>query len=483
MEFIRQLIEISPNPVYVRDEQGRYVYMNEAYAQLHGQNISGIKEKGEVDLDFAYDKDLFILKSNEPTTLEELYQLTNGQKIWFQTTKKPFVGVNGTRYLLSTLTDITNLKEKQLPTSEEIKTASVFLANLSKEFEVDINVIKSMAGLLKKKPNPAKQGEYLQIIESVAGDLLEVPSNALELSKLETETIQFKSFPFDVTSILHYTLHTLTAKAEEQNILLNFKEPLAPIPLVLGDPNRLNQVLVNLITLFIKNTLKGPVTVTAGLKERLGNLVYLEFSVENTEGIIGTEKIKHYLENLSDTGQNFDLPLTNADLKLRICKKILEIQQGRIWLNSKPKGGSQINFIIPFPLSEKALLADGQKILETPSQLKGKQILLAEDNPANQLLVVSQLKNWEAEIDVAPDGKVAWEKAKKRKYDLILMDIDMPVMNGFEATAKIRKESNPNQNTPLNAFTANATKIDVNRYKEFGFSDYFFKPYPEANLY
>ncbi|QMU27715.1 response regulator [Adhaeribacter radiodurans] len=483
MEFIRQLVEISPNPIYVRDELGKFVLMNDAYAQLHQQSASYILNKGFLDSDYSYESDLEIIKSNNQVTIEDLFEQENGQQIWFNTTKKPFTSPDGARFLLSTSNDITTFKKSILEKQEANQIKLQFVNNLKEEFKADINTIVGLTRLLKKGFISVEQEDYLRLIQSIADNLLDAPDHVLEFTKLQTGDIVFKATTFDIASILHYSTSALVTKTEDHKIEVQIGELPNQLPLVQGDPYRLNQIFTNLISYSVKHASKGQISVGARIQAKLVKIVNVEFSVRVNNWNSNSDKLESIFASSTKPDGNEHFTFDNLDVRLKICKKIVELQGGKMWLKTISNQEKEFSFIIPFPIKEEKNESGKPEIPENSDELKGLHILLAEDNPANQLLVISQLKYWEAQVEVAQDGVEACEKARAKPYDLILMDIDMPHMNGIEATATIRKESNPNQNTPIIAFTANASKIDVNRYKESGFSDYLFKPYPEANLY
>ncbi|QNF32342.1 response regulator [Adhaeribacter swui] len=483
MEFIRQLVDVSPNPIYVRDELGKLALVNEAFAQLHQQSAATILQKGFLNSDYAYNKDLEILKLNKQVTLEEVFEQENGQKIWFTVTKKPFKSPDGARFLLSTFNDVTPFKNAFQEKKESTQVKQLFLTHLKEEFKADINTISSLTRLLKKGLINKEQESYLHLIQSVADNLLDAPDQILEFSKLQTGITAFKTTPFDIASILQYTISAFISEAEDQQLELQLGEVPPSLPLVQGDPHRLNQILTNLISYSVKHTSQGQLSVSARIQARLEKVVHIAFSVRTSNWQSKPDKLERFFASSSNGNHEALDTYNNLDVKLRICKKIVELQGGRIWLELLPNQEIQFSFIIPYPVSAETNQTETPELSEDLNKLKGLRILLAEDNPANQLLVVSQLKYWEAHVDVAQDGIEACEKAHESPYDLVLMDIDMPRMNGIEATATIRQEPNPNQNTPIVAFTANAYKIDINRYKESGFSDYLFKPYTETNLY
>jgi len=311
MEIIRQAIDANPNPIYVKDQLGKFILTNEAYASLHGISVTTLLETGEIDSDYSYQRDLDILNSGETNSFEEFYKLKSGKEIWFNTTKKIFTTSDGSQYILSVSSDITILKKALQLAEDAIKGDKAEQANLNNKISTSLDAILGVAKLVQKGlPSQDNTGEYIKTIISITEGLL--------------------------TTLPPSVINNLLQKEEQ--------------------PKVLNQ-----------------------------------------------------LENVS--------------------------------------------------------------------------VLLVEDDSSNQLLALSHLESWKIKVDVAIDGEEALLKTAEKVYDLILMDIQMPGIDGIEATKQIRNSSNLNRNSPIIAFTANVLDLETEEYKEYGFTDYLFKPFQVSGLY
>ncbi|GAB3538482.1 hypothetical protein GCM10027443_33520 [Pontibacter brevis] len=216
--------------------------------------------------------------------------------------------------------------------------------------------------------------------------------------------------------------------------------------------------------------------------EVTGNLLNIECCVKDTGVGFNTEKLKKVYETLNKE-QSITRLYGGTGLGLTISKKLLELQGGKLWLDDKNGQGSCFYFSISYPLAKQEHAARKEASFPNPARLKGLKILVAEDNQLNELLLSSQLQLWDVSVDIAYDGEQALAKASEKEYDLILMDIQMPKLDGIEATYRIRNTQNPNRQTPIIAFTANIQKIDVERYSFYGFDDCLLKPYHESRLF
>ena len=311
MEIIRQAIDANPNPTYVKDQQGKFILTNEAYASLHGMSVATLLETGEIDSDYSYQRDLDIINSGETNSFEEFYKLKSGKEIWFNTAKKVFTTSDGSQYILSVSSDITILKKALQLAEDGIKADKAEQANLNNKISTSLDAILGVAKLVQKGlPNHDNTGEYINTIISITEGLL--------------------------TTLPPSIKNNLPPKEEQ--------------------PKVLNQ-----------------------------------------------------LENVS--------------------------------------------------------------------------VLLVEDDSSNQLLALSHLESWKIKVDVAINGEEALLKTAEKVYDLILMDIQMPGIDGIEATKQILNSTNLNQNSPIIAFTANVLDLETEEYKQYGFTDYLFKPFQVSGLY
>lgn len=488
--FVRQIIDASPNPVYVKDQQGKFILVNEAYADLHGKSVAEFCQKDIFCHDFSFDRDLETLASGTTATFEEFFKTTDGRKIWFSTIKKVFVRPNGSSYLMSVSSDITDLKHAQQLAEDSSKAKENFLANMSHEIRTPMHAILGMANLLKYSSLSPQQREYVDVMVSSADHLLFMLNDILDFAKINSGKIELECISFDLAQAIRKSLSTLMFKAAEKGLLLHFEEPPGSLPVVEGDPHRLSQVLLNLIANAIKFTHEGGVVVSAMVKEEPDQMllaphqINVEFCVHDSGIGLSAEKVDFVFESFNQAYSNTSRQYGGTGLGLSICKSLVELQGGRIWVESEPGRGSKFYFTLPYRVSETkptALLEERKRFPR--GLLKGLQVLLVEDNEVNQFLALSLLQSWEVKADVASDGQQALRLASGKKYDLILMDVQMPVMNGIEATVRIRENQNPNHHTPIIALTANALKTSVESQYLAGFTDYLTKPFDEAKLY
>lgn len=482
MEFSRQVILTNPNPTYVKNVQGKYILANDAYANLHGLTVDELLTKGAGVYDYSYERDLELLKKNEELSIEEFYKLKDGGKIWFRTTKKPFVQADGTRYLLSVSSDITLLKSAVQAAEESARATENFLASISNEIRTPINAIIGIARLMKKSLLNKDQEGYLDTIASIADNLLEIPNDLLDIAKLESGEVKLISIPFEISSVIDDTVRALAYKTQEQSISIKYIAPPEKIPVVEGDPFRLSQVLVNLMNNAIKYIRQGEITVTVEGVDISGDVLNIVCCVKDTGAGSSADKFQKVYETQDKEQSSITRLYGGTGLGLSISKKLLELQGGRLRLENKPGQGNCFYFDIPYTLSKDINSINKEEPHIQTGQLEGLKILIAEDNPFNEVLLTSQLQSWKVNIDTAYDGEQALAKANEQKYDLILMDIQMPKLNGIEATYRIRNKQGPNNHTPIIAFTANLQQIDVERYKYYGFTECLLKPYHESKL-
>jgi len=482
-EFMRQVMAATPNPVYVRNELGELMVANRAFAHLHELTVKNLLKPGALAMDYSRRRDLEILSSTAIVRVQEYYRRPQGEEVWFDTFKKPFSRPDGSRYLLSISSDITDLNRAQQKAQYSAHAKEIFMANMSHEIRMPMNGILGIARMLQKTPLSPDQSDYLDIILTSADNLMVVINDVLDFAKIESGKVALESIPFDVTATLQSTVRSLAFRAEEKGLYLRLDLPSEPLPTVEGDPHRLNQVLINLINNAIKFTSRGGVGVSVHLSKAIDRRVELTFKIEDTGIGIPNEKFGAVFESFTQAYSSTSRVYGGTGLGLTICKNLIELQGGSIWLESNVNLGSRFYFTLPYLVSDEVPLSKEREQLMDPELLQGLHILLAEDNEINQLLAFSLLSSWNIKVTIANDGQEALEKAREQVYDLILMDIQMPRMNGLDATMRIRTEANGNQHTPIVALTANALKNEVDSYEGSGFTAHLIKPYHENDLY
>jgi signal transduction histidine kinase/DNA-binding response OmpR family regulator len=477
----RQVIDNSPNLIYVEDEAGRCVLTNKSYLDLQNQRL---------DLNLPEEKQLNIVSRrqsaewpiNASTSYEECYQLKDGQTVWYYTTKSPLVRSDGSCYLLTYSSDITDLKRAHRVAEESVQAKQNFVATMSHEIRTPLHGVMGLTELLKKGSLAAEQADYVEMIQSSTENLLVIINDILDYAKIESGTIGLENIPFDVLATVQEAARSLSFKMAEKGLLLQIVNLNEELPQAQGDPFRLHQVLVNLISNAIKFTQQGVITITIDARPEASGTLPVTFSVADTGIGISPDSLQQIFESFQQANSSIPRLYGGTGLGLTICKNIVELQGGSIGVRSEPGQGSCFYFTIPYKISTEPLSQESAS--NQPSDLlEGLTVLLAEDNSVNQLIAVAMLGQWQIQVDLAQNGEEAIIKAQQRKYDIILMDVQMPQLDGLAATARIRQEANPNQESPIIALTADAIRISEESYAGLGFTDFLTKPYSEAELY
>jgi PAS domain S-box-containing protein len=361
-----------------------------------------------------------------------------------------------------------------------MKAKQQFLSNMSHEIRTPMNAIIGFTKVLFRTDLTYKQKEYLSAIK-ISGDALIVLINdILDLAKVDAGKMTFEKTPFKMESSITAMLHLFENKIQEKNLKL-VKEYDNKIPDVLvGDPIRLHQIVLNLVSNAVKFTFKGKITVSVDLLHEDHEKVILKFAVTDTGIGISDEKIGTIFENFQQATSGTSKLYGGTGLGLAIVKQLVEPQGGTIRVNSIIHEGSTFSFTLPFQkTNDKAQLEN--EVTKIESELKNIKVLVVEDIPLNQLLMKTLLDDFGFERDIAENGKIAIEKLKEKKYEIILMDLQMPEMNGFEATEYIRKTMK--STIPIIALTADVTTVDLAKCKAVGMDDYLAKPVDEKQLY
>jgi len=481
--LVMQVVNASPNLVSVEDDKGHLIMVNKSYADILSWMSSRSRPNELVDgtlTELKFPQTARMLE--KPITFEESYLLQNGETRTYQTTQSPLLRSDGSCYLLTFSSDITALKQATRLAEESLQAKQNFLANMSHEIRTPLHGVMGLADLLMKSSLTSEQTDYVEMIQSSTENLLVVINDILDFAKIESGNITLEKIPFDVGKTVQDAARSLNLKANEKGLLLRIVGANDPLPLALGDPYRLRQVLVNLISNAIKFTHQGAITISINARQRSGMSLPVSFSVADTGTGISPGNIDQVFSSFQQANSTIARLHGGTGLGLTICKNLVELQGGEIGVRSEVDHGSCFYFTIPYTISNEPLVTEPTAVMP-PDLLKGLRILFAEDNSINQLIAVSMMSQWQVEVDIAQNGEEAVAKSKQRKYDLVLMDIHMPKMDGTQATALLRTEGNPNAHTPVIALTADAVRFNEETIKEQGFNDFLNKPYSELALY
>jgi signal transduction histidine kinase/CheY-like chemotaxis protein len=361
---------------------------------------------------------------------------------------------------------------------------SEFLANMSHEIRTPLNGVIGMTDLALDTILTAEQREYLDTVKLSADLLLGVINDILDFSKIEARKIELHFDDFGLRRCVQTTLKTLSLRAEEKGIALSCDIASNVQENVRGDSGRLSQVLVNLVNNAIKFTERGEVSIKVVLEEQDGDEQLVRFSVSDTGIGIPPDKQEMIFEPFSQADTSTTRKFGGTGLGLTICARLVSMMGGIIWLESEIGRGSSFHFNTRLKTSVKAALMEdkngSERSLGDPEERRPAEplnILVAEDNPVNQRLIVRLLEKRGHKVVIAGNGRDAVEAAGLGEFDLILMDVQMPVMGGFEATAAIRQqETAAGRRNTIVALTAHAMKGDEERCLAAGMDSYLTKP-------
>lgn len=375
-------------------------------------------------------------------------------------------------------------KEKDLA-ERSAQLKQQFLANMSHEIRTPMNAIVGMTNLLLAKEPAEAQMKYLRAIELSANNLLVIINDILDISKIEAGKIIMEQVDFSLDEVLQSVLDMLLLKAEEKGLELKLTTDMTIPDTLVGDPTRLSQILINLSGNAIKFTERGRVEIATHLVSK-GEMLDIQFDVTDTGIGISREYIDTIFDSFTQAGTDVTRKFGGTGLGLAICKQLTSLMKGEISVKSTIGVGTTFTVVIPFARAEvqRQKTAAKEVTPEMLQKLGNIKILLAEDNEFNQLVAVETIRQKlpDVDIDIVQNGKEALAQCAGSRYDVILMDVHMPEMDGVEATVAIRELPAPACDTPIIAMTANVFPEDVKHYFDVGMNEYISKPFRLEDL-
>lgn len=357
---------------------------------------------------------------------------------------------------------------------------SDFLANMSHEIRTPLNGVIGIIDLLSKTELNNLQKEYIADLNYSSDMLMSLVNNVLDLSKIEAGKLEFEFRPFQLKNMLSGLCNVMKYKAKNKGLELELTIPENIPNLVVGDVFRARQVLMNLISNSIKFTLKGKIEVSLELIEKTSENNLILFSVSDTGVGIPEEKIPLLFEKFSQTDISITRKFGGTGLGLAICKMLIERMGGKIYVKSRKGEGITFSFTLPFEIPEKNMVEHEDGIFS--AWKRPPEVLLAEDNLINRKIAATFLNAFGCNVDCAENGLEASNKFRDKDYDIVFMDMQMPVMNGLEAARVIRKLEKKTR-VPIITLTANAMDTEKSKSEEAGMDDFLTKPVDRKALF
>ncbi len=476
------------------DLQENIKYVNQSFCLMSGYEEHELIGKNAADM-FVKDEFKSVIEeknSSRQRGLSDAYEMNvktkNSDANWWLVCGAPLY--NDKQQHIGSIgihLDITQQKilERQLMEAKQIAENSVhakdlFLANMSHEIRTPMNAILGMSKQLQKTTLNTQQTSFLEIIGTAAENLLVIINDILDFSKLEAGKVTLEEIGFNMRDLITNTSRVLKLKAEEKGLI--FAVSVAPdvAKVLKGDPYRINQILMNLLSNSIKFTKRGRVTLQCLLTDNLPGSQVLEIAISDTGKGMDEGYLKNLFNKFSQEDESIARSYGGTGLGMSIVKQLVELMNGTINVKSKKGEGTQITIKLSFAKGAESDLPKKDNSHVEAHILADKRILLVEDNEMNRVVAETILNQYGATISKAVNGAEAVDAIRNHNYDIVLMDIQMPVMDGLEATRHIRNDLH--STIPVIALTANAVKGEMEKCIQAGMNDYLSKPFEEEDL-
>jgi PAS domain S-box-containing protein len=500
VEKLMWAVSKTDNSLVIATEEGKIEWVNEGFERLTGYTLAEITGSyGDTVVKDALsglnpNSEHFreMMNTLKSVSYESKNYSKSGKEYWVFTTITPIIDDEGKiKRIIAVDSEITARKEAEKrmmeAQQEALRLAKIkeeFLANMSHEIRTPMNAIMGMSQLLSETELNEKQQKYLASIQFASDNLLALINDVLDLAKIEAEKITFEKIPFSIKDLVEKLFDIMRPKIDEKGLSTLIKIDEKIPELVVGDPFRLNQIVMNLVSNSVKFTKKGSITIEAIFEKETPADVTIMCRVTDTGIGISKENLAKVFEHFTQAESEITRKYGGTGLGLTIVKKLVENQGGTISVESELEKGTTFSFTLNFAkaLQGQKNYIDKKNINDVKS-ISGKTVLLVEDNHLNTMVATEFLEKSGLIVAHAENGIIAVSMAQEKKYDFILMDIQMPEMDGYSAAKLIRADNNSvNAATPIIAMTAHAMQGEKEKCIKAGMNDYISKPLQKDKL-
>ena len=494
LQRLASVADRTENGVIVTDPASRVVWANPAFVRATGYQLDEIVGRSPEQLLPGEDTDVGVLneiraaiKARRGAQAELILYRKDGSPFWSQLDIQPVFDDNGVLInFVAIESDVTERKNYEAElrgardAAEQAATAAaeanrakgLFLANVSHEIRTPLNGVLGVADLLSDTALDNKQRHFVETISQSGQALLTLLNDVLDFSKIEANKLELATGPYDFSEVVRWVTEMMRVSADKKGLRLVLEAPDSIPPLV-GDEGRIRQIILNLVSNAIKFTQEGEVKIVA-TADITPHAVLLKVQVSDTGVGMTSETLSKLFRPFTQADASTTRQFGGTGLGLSICKSLVEMMGGQICVQSKPGHGSSFSFQIEQAIAQRQ--AHHQAVAQPAADLTGCRVLLVEDNPTNQLVAEGMLRRLGCDVELAGDGVAAVAMAAENLYDIVLMDCQMPHMDGYEATRAIRRLEHPIREVPIIALTASTMKGDRDRCHEAGMTDYLSKP-------